>query len=48
MGTTYHFRAYATNASGTAYGADLTFTTTSQALASVTTTAASAITVLYG
>ncbi|MBK9479967.1 MAG: hypothetical protein IPN99_14205 [Bacteroidetes bacterium] len=44
MGTTYHFRAYATNASGTAYGADLTFTTTSQALASVTTTAASAIT----
>lgn len=44
MGTTYHYRAYATNASGTAYGADLTFTTTSQALASVTTTAASAIT----
>ncbi len=44
MGTTYHFRAYATNASGTAYGADLTFTTTTQALASVTTTAASAIT----
>ena len=27
-GTTYHIRAFATNANGTAYGADLTFTTT--------------------
>jgi hypothetical protein len=26
-GTTYHYRAYATNAVGTSYGADLTFTT---------------------
>jgi len=28
-GTTYHVRAYATNASGTAYGAEVTFTTLS-------------------
>jgi len=27
-GTTYHVRAYATNRAGTAYGEDLTFTTT--------------------
>ncbi|NVM24264.1 MAG: hypothetical protein HWN68_21100, partial [Desulfobacterales bacterium] len=26
-GTTYHFRAFATNSAGTAYGADRTFTT---------------------
>ncbi|MBA7484012.1 hypothetical protein ES707_19531 [subsurface metagenome] len=26
-GTTYHFRAFATNSSGTGYGADMTFTT---------------------
>jgi hypothetical protein len=28
-GTTYHYRAYATNSAGTSYGSDLTFTTTS-------------------
>jgi hypothetical protein len=28
-GTTYHFRIVATNASGTAYGSDRTFTTRS-------------------
>ena len=40
-GTLYHVRAYATNSSGTAYGADLTFT--SYILPVVTTQAASAI-----
>jgi hypothetical protein len=29
-GTTYHYRIVATNATGTAYGADQTFTTTQQ------------------
>ncbi len=43
-GTLYHFRAYATSSAGTSYGADLTFTTTAQALASVTTAAATAVT----
>ena len=41
--TTYHVRAYATNSQGTAYGADLTFTT-SATTPTVTTTAASSIT----
>ena len=41
--TTYHVRAYATNAAGTAYGNDRTFTTSAVA-PSVTTTAASGIT----
>ncbi|NVO21709.1 MAG: hypothetical protein HXX13_18565, partial [Bacteroidetes bacterium] len=40
--TLYHIRAYATNANGTYYGSDLTFTTDGAAV--VTTTAASAIT----
>lgn len=31
-GTTYHFRAYATNTSSTSYGSDLTFTTAESAL----------------
>ncbi|MBL0048704.1 MAG: T9SS type A sorting domain-containing protein [Bacteroidetes bacterium] len=44
MGTTYHIRAYATNASGTSYGSDLTFTTSTQALPSVTTTAVTGVT----
>ena len=35
-GTTYHFRAFATNAAGTSYGADRTFTTL-VALPAVTT-----------
>lgn len=44
-GTTYHVRAYATNAVGTAYGADLTFTTDAAVIPSLTTTAASNITI---
>jgi uncharacterized protein (TIGR02145 family) len=43
-GTTYHVRAYATNSAGTAYGADLTFTTTSVVVPTLTTTAVTAIT----
>lgn len=35
-GTTYHVRAYATNSVGTAYGADLTFSTLGQVPACVT------------
>ena len=42
-GTTYYVRAYATNAAGTAYGSQITFTTTA-VLPTVTTTAASNIT----
>jgi uncharacterized protein (TIGR02145 family) len=42
-GTTYHVRAYATNSAGTAYGNDVSFTT-SVAVATLTTTAASSIT----
>ncbi len=42
-GTLYHIRAYATNSAGTAYGSDLTFTTTAVVTTpTVTTTAASA------
>lgn len=41
--TTYHVRAYATNATGTSYGADMPFTTGS-ILPSATTTAISSIT----
>ncbi len=44
--TTYHYRAYATNGVGTAYGADLTFTTAPPVLATITTTAASAVTAI--
>lgn len=42
-GTTYYLRAYATNANGTAYGNEVTFTTTALAAPTLTTTAASAI-----
>jgi uncharacterized protein (TIGR02145 family) len=42
-GTTYHVRAYATNSSGTGYGADLTFTTAA-VLPTVTTSAVTSIT----
>ncbi len=38
QGTTYHVRAYATNSAGTAYGNDITFTTLSVALATLSTT----------
>jgi hypothetical protein len=41
--TTYHVRAYATNSAGTAYGNELTFTTTANP-PSITTTAASSVT----
>jgi hypothetical protein len=43
-GTQYHYRAYATNQVGTAYGQDLTFTTTSATTATVTTAAVTDIT----
>ncbi len=42
-GETYHVRAYATNEAGTAYGADLTFTTVTVLIPDVTTTAISAV-----
>jgi hypothetical protein len=42
--TTYHIRAYATNSSGTAYGQDLSFTTTANTAPILTTTAITAIT----
>ncbi len=44
-GTTYHVRAYATNAVGTSYGADLTFTTDAAVIPTLTTAAASNITI---
>ncbi len=43
-GTTYHVRAYATNGAGTAYGNDVTFTTTAVAYATLTTAAVTSIT----
>jgi hypothetical protein len=42
--TGYHLRAYATNSAGTAYGTDITFTTTAILIPSLTTTSASAVT----
>jgi uncharacterized protein (TIGR02145 family) len=42
-GTIYHVRAYATNSAGTAYGTDLSFTTTAVALPTLTTTAITSI-----
>jgi len=42
--TTYHYRAYATNAVGTAYGADLQLTTLNVFAPSVTTSAVSSVT----
>ena len=47
-GTTYHFRAYATNSAGTAYGADLTFATSPVLIPTLTTTAVTAITLTGG
>jgi len=43
-GTVYYVRAYATNSAGTAYGNELTFTTTSASLAELITTAVTLIT----
>ena len=42
--TQYHLRAYATNKAGTAYGADVTFTTTAIVISTLTTTAVTGIT----
>jgi hypothetical protein len=42
--TTYHLRAYATNSAGTAYGSDISFTTTAIVIPTLTTTAVTAIT----
>ncbi|MFZ6027423.1 MAG: choice-of-anchor D domain-containing protein, partial [Chloroflexota bacterium] len=42
-GTTYYVRAYATNAAGTAYGNEVSFTTQPPLLPSVTTQAATAV-----
>jgi uncharacterized protein (TIGR02145 family) len=42
--TTYYVRAYATNGVGTAYGNEVTFSTTAARLATVTTTAVSSVT----
>jgi hypothetical protein len=42
-GTTYYLRAYATNGLGTAYGQEISFTTTTVSLPTVTTAAISAI-----
>jgi hypothetical protein len=43
-GTTYHVRAFATSAVGTAYGIDRVFTTTAPILASITTSTVTSIT----
>jgi uncharacterized protein (TIGR02145 family) len=43
-GTIYHVRAYAVNSAGTAYGNDVTFTTNSVVIPTLTTTTISAIT----
>lgn len=43
-GTTYHIRAYATNSVGTAYGNDLTFTTTALAIPTLTTATVTSMT----
>ncbi len=42
-GTLYHVRAYATNSAGTGFGSDITFTSGAISMATVTTTAISAI-----
>ncbi len=44
-GTTYHVRAYATNAVGTGYGADLTFTTDPPVIPVLTTNAVTNVTI---
>jgi len=43
-GIAYHVRAYATNSAGTAYGADVPFTTTAVVVPTVTTTAVTGLT----
>jgi trimeric autotransporter adhesin len=44
LGTTYYLRAYATNANGTAYGNEVSFTTISASVPTLSTTSASSIT----
>lgn len=46
--TKYYVRAYATNAKGTAYGNEVSFTTAAPALATVTTTAVTNLTSIAG
>jgi uncharacterized protein (TIGR02145 family) len=43
-GTPYHVRAYATNSAGTAYGADIPFTTTAVVVPTLTTTEVTGVT----
>ena len=43
-GTTYYYRAYATNAMGTAYGSQLTFSTIAHTIPEVTTSSVTGIT----
>lgn len=45
-GTIYYAKAYAINSQGTAYGSQITFTTISLSLATVTTTAAATVTAI--
>ena len=47
-GTKYYVRAYATNSKGTAYGNELSFTTTASVVATVTTAAVSNLTSIAG
>lgn len=47
-GTLYHVRAYATNSAGTAYGNDLTFTTTGLPLLTVNSSALNGFTYIQG
>ncbi len=44
QGTSYNYRAYATNSEGTSYGATMSFSTTAVTIATVSTTTASSIT----
>jgi len=46
--TTYHVRAYATNSAGTAYGADITFSTLCEVMAPVANFYASNTTIMVG
>jgi uncharacterized protein (TIGR02145 family) len=43
-GTLYHIRAYATNSAGTAYGSDVTFTTTAVGAPTLTTASVTSVT----
>jgi len=47
-GVTYHVRAYASNSAGTAYGSDVTFTTSPVSLPALTTATVTSITLTSG